>query len=58
MLKEQLNMRISEHTRKQLERLAAQMKTTKTDVISLAIDRLYRQKERGGAFNDSNGKGN
>lgn len=42
-MKSQVNIRISKHTRRQLDQLQEHMSTTQTDVISIAIDRMARK---------------
>lgn len=41
--KQQMSMRLSHHTLKQIEQLSNILDVSYTDVVSIAIDRLYVQ---------------
>ena len=38
--------RLSDHTNRQISELAAQMGTTATTVVTIAIDRMYREQQQ------------
>lgn len=42
-MKNQMNVRVSDYTREQIDALAVKMNTTQTDIVSLAINRLHQE---------------
>jgi len=42
-MKQLISIRISEHTKRQLDALTQHINTTQTDVVSIAIDRMARE---------------
>lgn len=54
MSKTQVNIRLSEHTRQQLKKLAQVMEMTEAEVISSAIERLAQAKYRAWHISQAN----
>jgi len=43
MTREQINIRLNDMTRRQLDELTARLRISKTDLFNVAIDRMYRE---------------